>query len=435
MGRISTLVYAPGGMGARGENVLRALRDGRTVGSNGPILIAGFDRNENGSLDDPGDVGIGQEITSPLKSLPPLATSVGKQQRIWAVAIHPTDCGNLGRGSCRRWNCPARRTKPLRAADWCRLASHRFLKKPHRTGDISASWPAHETAPTTNFAAILIPSGSKLRETRRLELSGREQTMTADSTEQGTVRYIRCSSCGKMNPASAPVCGRCGAAQQTSAHAGRALGIFVACAGSARRSPGHLPELPKVVSRGEQILRILWRAFAGCCAAFSRTAAPDAAAFRCQACRSADAVAAPDGSPTAAGSAHPAACASDSTAVGGAASHTAAGLLHRLPRPVTPPAPPMPNPVATPVPPRPSAPDSRAGWNRGLFRLARGTPRRSQDFRKETRWILGKYHSHRQGNGDWPRKLRPELSRMTAALAAACFRRNARRQVGAERPE
>ena len=72
MGRISTLVYAPGGMGPKGENVLRALRDGRTVGSNGPILIAGFDRNANGSLDDSGDVGIGQEISCPLKSLPPL---------------------------------------------------------------------------------------------------------------------------------------------------------------------------------------------------------------------------------------------------------------------------------------------------------------------------------------------------------------------------
>ena len=72
MGRISTVVYAPAGMGPRGENVLRALRDGHTVASNGPILIAGFDRNSNGSLDDPEDVGIGQEISCPLKSLPPL---------------------------------------------------------------------------------------------------------------------------------------------------------------------------------------------------------------------------------------------------------------------------------------------------------------------------------------------------------------------------
>jgi hypothetical protein len=72
MGRVSTVVYAPGGMGPRGEGILQALRDGRSVGSNGPLLIAGFDRNSNGSLDDPEDVGIGQEISCPLKSLPPL---------------------------------------------------------------------------------------------------------------------------------------------------------------------------------------------------------------------------------------------------------------------------------------------------------------------------------------------------------------------------
>jgi hypothetical protein len=72
LGRLSTMVYAPAGMGPRGENVLRALRAGRTVGSNGPILIAGFDRNSNGSLDDSEDVGVGQEMSCPLKSLPPL---------------------------------------------------------------------------------------------------------------------------------------------------------------------------------------------------------------------------------------------------------------------------------------------------------------------------------------------------------------------------
>jgi hypothetical protein len=72
LGKISTVVYAPAGMGPRGENVLRALREGRSVSSNGPLLIAGFDRNSNGSLDDAEDVGIGQEISAPLKSLPPL---------------------------------------------------------------------------------------------------------------------------------------------------------------------------------------------------------------------------------------------------------------------------------------------------------------------------------------------------------------------------
>jgi len=72
LGMLSTVVYAPAGIGPRGENVLRALREGRSVGSNGPIVIAGFDRNSNGSLDDPEDVGIGQEISSPLNSLPAL---------------------------------------------------------------------------------------------------------------------------------------------------------------------------------------------------------------------------------------------------------------------------------------------------------------------------------------------------------------------------
>jgi hypothetical protein len=72
LGRIFTLVYAPNGMGARGENVLRALREGRSVATNGPLLVAGFDRNSNASLDDPQDVGIGQDISCPLKSLPPL---------------------------------------------------------------------------------------------------------------------------------------------------------------------------------------------------------------------------------------------------------------------------------------------------------------------------------------------------------------------------
>jgi len=72
LGKISTVVYAPAGMGPRGENILRALREGRSVLSNGPLLVAGFDRNANGSLGDPEDVGPGQEISCPLKALPPL---------------------------------------------------------------------------------------------------------------------------------------------------------------------------------------------------------------------------------------------------------------------------------------------------------------------------------------------------------------------------
>lgn len=72
MGKIFTVAYAPAGMGPRGENILEAVRQGRTVLSNGPLVIAGFDRNSNGSLDDPDDVGIGQEFSSALSLLPPL---------------------------------------------------------------------------------------------------------------------------------------------------------------------------------------------------------------------------------------------------------------------------------------------------------------------------------------------------------------------------
>jgi len=72
LGKISTVVYAPQGMGAKGENILRALQSGRSVVSNGPLLIAGFDRNGNGSLDDSEDVGIGDSLAMPLAQLPPL---------------------------------------------------------------------------------------------------------------------------------------------------------------------------------------------------------------------------------------------------------------------------------------------------------------------------------------------------------------------------
>ena len=72
LGRIFTVAYAPKGVGARGENILHALHDGQSVASNGPLLIAGFDRNSNGSLDDPEDVGMGGEVSFPVKSMPPL---------------------------------------------------------------------------------------------------------------------------------------------------------------------------------------------------------------------------------------------------------------------------------------------------------------------------------------------------------------------------
>ena len=41
--------------------------------------------------------------------------------------------------------------------------------------------------------------------------------MIPDGNEQGTVRYIRCASCGAMNPASAPACVRCGKPQHVGA--------------------------------------------------------------------------------------------------------------------------------------------------------------------------------------------------------------------------
>jgi hypothetical protein len=63
LGKISTVVDCPEGMGPRGENVLRALREGRSVLSNGPLLVAGFDMNGNGSLDDPDDAGVGQQVS------------------------------------------------------------------------------------------------------------------------------------------------------------------------------------------------------------------------------------------------------------------------------------------------------------------------------------------------------------------------------------
>jgi hypothetical protein len=72
LGKISTVVYAPQGMGPKGENILRALKSGHSVVSNGPLLIAGFNRNSHGSLDESGDVGIGDSFSVSLAHLPPL---------------------------------------------------------------------------------------------------------------------------------------------------------------------------------------------------------------------------------------------------------------------------------------------------------------------------------------------------------------------------
>jgi hypothetical protein len=72
LGKISTVVYAPQGMGAKGENILRALKSGRSVVSNGPLLIASFDRNSKGNLDESGEVSIGDSFSVSLAHLPPL---------------------------------------------------------------------------------------------------------------------------------------------------------------------------------------------------------------------------------------------------------------------------------------------------------------------------------------------------------------------------
>lgn len=70
LGKLSTVVYCPSGMGRRGENTLLALREGRSVLSNGPLLIAGFDVKSSGSLDDA--IGIGGQVSFSAANLPPL---------------------------------------------------------------------------------------------------------------------------------------------------------------------------------------------------------------------------------------------------------------------------------------------------------------------------------------------------------------------------
>ncbi|MFB3923178.1 MAG: hypothetical protein ACE145_15770 [Terriglobia bacterium] len=71
-GKLSTVAHCPRGMGRRGEQVLGALRSGKTILSNGPLLIGGFDLNSNGSLDDPQDVVSGGEIAAMRDQLAPL---------------------------------------------------------------------------------------------------------------------------------------------------------------------------------------------------------------------------------------------------------------------------------------------------------------------------------------------------------------------------
>jgi hypothetical protein len=59
LGKLATIAWCPNGVGEWGENVLKALRDGHTVVSDGPIVVFGIDRDGNGSIDDPDDVHIG----------------------------------------------------------------------------------------------------------------------------------------------------------------------------------------------------------------------------------------------------------------------------------------------------------------------------------------------------------------------------------------
>ncbi len=71
-GKLETLVHCPLGMGPLGEGVLAALRDGHTILSNGPLVVAGFDINGNGTLDDPEDITAGGSAEFPLSGFPPL---------------------------------------------------------------------------------------------------------------------------------------------------------------------------------------------------------------------------------------------------------------------------------------------------------------------------------------------------------------------------
>ena len=72
LGKVTTVVRCPHGMGGKGENVLRALREGESVLSNGPLVVAGFDRDQDGSLDGAQDAVVGQETVLPPGQVPPL---------------------------------------------------------------------------------------------------------------------------------------------------------------------------------------------------------------------------------------------------------------------------------------------------------------------------------------------------------------------------
>lgn len=70
-GSLATVVECPQGMGPRGENVLRALRDGRSVSSNGPLLVARL-RLDSAPARDSGEIPLGGLFSGPRAKLPPL---------------------------------------------------------------------------------------------------------------------------------------------------------------------------------------------------------------------------------------------------------------------------------------------------------------------------------------------------------------------------
>jgi hypothetical protein len=51
IGKLSTLVYCPNGMGNNGNNVLKALKNGHTIMSDGPIITLGLNTNNDPGAD------------------------------------------------------------------------------------------------------------------------------------------------------------------------------------------------------------------------------------------------------------------------------------------------------------------------------------------------------------------------------------------------
>jgi len=74
MGALATVVHCPKGMGPRGEEVLRALRQGASVLSNGPLLAAAFvpGMDKVASLEEAQAVPVGGVASSALAAFPPL---------------------------------------------------------------------------------------------------------------------------------------------------------------------------------------------------------------------------------------------------------------------------------------------------------------------------------------------------------------------------